>query len=464
MEKGSRGFTLIEVIIALAIISIVSFIGYQVISKTNALSKDQLLTSDMQNGVNNLKRYMTKELSSAKEVDLFYSNKNVGSIKDIKSRKDDYDYIKKSINEITSNKKITYSYIIKFDNLDFVNYSISIYKKNNKLLYSLDRIDKKVKLNFLHNQILDKDLIPLKIEIKDKSIYDVELNYIKRGTRIYSFDVYNRISNSQNEDENNGLKDNEEVFEENYLLYCANQISKYFKNAKNELSTELKLKLEKDIKGDIDELFQITKKNPPKDMKKVRSILDSIENNIKLFKRHSNNQLDLAFNDLNRLENYVYVAHITTEYIGKEKYDLNNNNILNIHDYTQYKIVGEISKARDDVFMLVNEGYKLYDVWNVLHTQILSGEILSIQNNINWNIVDRFNEGKDISNDSKKVSMDINNLIDKIIDQQVKIKETLKNKRYKNIYEEDAITHLDKANRFLIEVKYMLSQTNYHKK
>ena len=124
MEKGSRGFTLIEVIIALAIISIVSFIGYQVISKTNALSKDQLLTSDMQNGVNNLNRYMTKELSSAKEVDLFYSNKNVGSIKDIKSRKDDYDCIKKSINEITSNKKITYSYIIKFDNLDFVKYSI----------------------------------------------------------------------------------------------------------------------------------------------------------------------------------------------------------------------------------------------------------------------------------------------------------------------------------------------------
>ncbi|MDU1455889.1 MAG: hypothetical protein E6912_13955 [Paeniclostridium sordellii] len=100
--------------------------------------------------------------------------------------------------------------------------------------------------------------------------------------------------------------------------------------------------------------------------------------------------------------------------------------------------------------MLVNEGYKLYGVWNVLHNQILAGEILSIQNNINWNIVDRFNEGKDISNDSKKVSMDINNLIDKIIDQQVKIKETLKNKRYKNIYEEDAITHLDKANRFLI--------------
>lgn len=60
--------------------------------------------------------------------------------------------------------------------------------------------------------------------------------------------------------------------------------------------------------------------------------------------------------------------------------------------------------------------------------------------------------------------MDINNLIDKIIDQQVKIKEALKNKRYRNIYEEDAITHLDKANRFLIEVKYMLSQTNYHKK
>lgn len=126
-------------------------------------------------------------------------------------------------------------------------------------------------------------------------------------------------------------------------------------------------------------------------MKKARSILYSIENNIKLFKRHSNNQLDLAFNDLNRLENYVYVAHITTEYMGKEKYDLNHNNILNIHDYTQYKIVGEISKARDVVFMLVNEGYKLYDVWNVLHTQILAGEMLSIQNNINWNIVDRFN-------------------------------------------------------------------------
>ena len=68
MEKGSRGFTLIEVIIALAIISIVSFIGYQVISKTNALSKDQLLTSDMQNGVNNLKRYMTINWKNIKHI------------------------------------------------------------------------------------------------------------------------------------------------------------------------------------------------------------------------------------------------------------------------------------------------------------------------------------------------------------------------------------------------------------
>lgn len=86
----------------------------------------------------------------------------------------------------------------------------------------------------------------------------------------------------------------------------------------------------------------------------------------------------------------------------KEKYNLNHNNISNIYGYTQYKIVDEISKARDDVFMLVNEGYKIYDVWNVLHTQILDGEMLSIQNNINWNIVDKFNEGKDISDDSKK--------------------------------------------------------------
>ncbi|MCQ4699220.1 hypothetical protein NE452_17420, partial [Paeniclostridium sordellii] len=58
------------------------------------------------------------------------------------------------------------------------------------------------------------------------------LNYIRRGTRIYSFDVYNRISNSQNEDENNGLQDKEEDFEENYLFYCTNQISKYFKMLK----------------------------------------------------------------------------------------------------------------------------------------------------------------------------------------------------------------------------------------
>lgn len=457
MKLNNKGFTLLEVIISIAIMTSVIFIGYQVINKTDILRRDQILVSNMQNGTNNLKRYISKELSSSKEVVLKYEVNKGGDISHLEKRQEDYRYISNKINNISKNKEFAYEYIIHINDKDLIEYEIQVYKDKGKPLFSISRIDKNTKMNLVEGQPLSNDLIPMEINVKDRGMYDVELNYIKQKTKIYSFDVYDKLNNDSI-DKSTSSDETEELVEYNYLYYCSQQINKEFIEAKNNLNTGFKKKLNEIILEKSNDLINLTKENPPNDTHKVKIILDKLILGVDDFKRYNSNQVTNIIDELNELEYYINASKITVYYLEQPKYQLNSQQkAIYIHNYTQSKIVPELQRARDYSYY-----FGLNNVYDTIHREFLASDILQIQNEINCGIVDNFNSEKDINSDSKKVASDINNLIDDIIDQQIIIKNTIRNRGSSNNYGNEALTYLDEAKSDLIKVKYMLDQTNYH--
>ena len=260
MGLNKKGFTLIEVIIALAIMTTVIFLGYTVINKVQVVSKDQFQISDVQNGFNNLKRYISNELKLSEDAQLKYDDKVI-SVGDVNER--NYGYITDKIEFVSTDKNFTYDYVIKSDNKT-VYYNISIYKKGNKKLYSIDRVDGKVQMNLIINQPLSDGLMPLKIVRKD-NLYDVELNYIKQNTKIYSFDVYSRKSGFGESDNNNPVGPEEPIVVDGYFGYCISQSIKLltesgFEDSRvNDIVTSLKETLKKDINSNQDGIKRVLK-------------------------------------------------------------------------------------------------------------------------------------------------------------------------------------------------------------
>lgn len=464
MKLNNKGFTLLEVIIAMAIMTSVIFIGYQVINKTDILRRDQMLVSNIQNGTNNLKRYVTKELKESKSVYVKYGKKNI-DLKDSESVNGLYKTIQ---SEINNKDDIEYKYIIKTKDKD-INYIVQVTKDRNKKVYSIYRQEEKASFSLIEKQPLSDNMIPIKITEKD-DLYDVQLNYIKDNTKVYSFDVYNSLLAYNDEDidkptdpEDPDTSNPGGVMEHNYLYYCSKMIEQEFKAAKNNSNPGFDKKLEEAILEEVNEFIELAKENPPADMYKVKSVLDDMNSDLQNFRNHNSNQITKIFNELNELEYYINAAQVTSEYLKEPKYELNNqNDAVKIHNYTQDVIVPELQAARDEVWNLVNQSYNLSSVYTKLHGEILAKDILNIQNKISWNIVDHFKSSEDIVNESKFIATDINNLIDQIIDQQVIIKDNVKDKFLSTERGDKALEHLDNAVKGLIRVKYMLSQTNYH--
>ncbi|WP_373600399.1 type II secretion system protein [Paraclostridium bifermentans] len=464
MKIKNRGFTLIEVIIAMAIMTSIIFIGYQVINKTDILRRDQILVSNIQNGTNNLKRYITKELKESKSVYVKYGEKKI----DLK-KSDDVNNLYKSIqNEINNRDDIEYKYIINTKDKE-INYIVQVIKDRSKKVYSIYRQEQKASFSLIEKQPLSNNMIPLKITEKD-SLYDVQLNYIKDNTKVYSFDVYNSLL-AYNDEDINKPTDPEDPDTgnpggekgHNYLSYCSQRIDKAFKEVKQVFNLELDGKLYEEMRNEIDDFTELARENNPSDKLKIIDILKSIESNIDKLRDYNLDKIINVFNQLNELEYYTNAAQITTEYLQKQKYELNNqNDATKIHDHTQEEIVPELQGAIEEVWNLVNQSYNLSNVHKKLHSEILATDMLNLQKNINDNIVNHFNPNKDITNQSKDIANDINNLIDKIIEQQIIIKDTVKDEELSTDSGDKALEHLDNAVKELIRVKYMLSQTNYH--
>lgn len=319
MTLNKKGFTLIEVIIALSIMTTVIFIAYKSIDKIQVVSKDQSQISDVQNGFNNLKRHLSDELKVSKNVKLKYSD-TVIDINDVS--KDSYKNIINKITELPNRETFSYSYIIEVNSKD-IDYNISVYKKGNQKFYSIDRIDDKVKMNLIINQPLNEELMPLKITHKD-DLYSVELNYIKQNTKLYSFDVYNRKNNISSGENNNPTEPESPIVADGYFGYCISQSIQLLTDSGfnspevNKIKVQLKEILSKDINSDKENMEDALKRLQSELMNIITSSSDIPKN---------------SYDYLNKALYYMYAGEETLDEIDEKNDDSKAKDIAtNIHN------------------------------------------------------------------------------------------------------------------------------------
>lgn len=183
---SEKGFTLVEVIISLAILIVVVSITYMVLNSSNKLLNTQKNTSNIQQGINLTTRYLTKDLE--KSISFTETNpKNSGN-----------GYI------IMDKESYNYQYNIKNYNNTIFTYDVRISKKGDKYFYSLDRINGSSVINIISNQAIKSNKInwttniEIPFEIKNEiannnSLYNVYIRYLdKNQGKSYGFKVYKR--------------------------------------------------------------------------------------------------------------------------------------------------------------------------------------------------------------------------------------------------------------------------------
>ena len=168
MKRNNKGFTLIEVIIAITIFTTVIGLGYKVINSTNVVTKNQLKVFTEQQAANLVNKYITSDLERVK------------SFKDADTSSNPYEYTITSV--IDGNvKDIKYEVFIDTEN--------STYTVTRKLEGS--------SIEIISNQPTDGSEPPFLIERKEgfTNKYEVKLNGQTKTDDIkkYVFEVSSRI-------------------------------------------------------------------------------------------------------------------------------------------------------------------------------------------------------------------------------------------------------------------------------
>lgn len=194
-KECNRGFTLIELIISMAILTIVIFISYSMINNINPMFGTQLNTTNHQVSINNLNKFLSRDIQ--------YSINVEGPIFS-KTRLDGSEY---TLNNIDKNDEVNYEYKITTTQNEEVTYLITI--KNGK--YSIYRNYNGTSLDFIDNDKLSEDgnnlKAPLVIEQSSDNelLYYVNLQSMDKKNNEYSFKVTSRHqSGSVNGDNDSG--------------------------------------------------------------------------------------------------------------------------------------------------------------------------------------------------------------------------------------------------------------------
>lgn len=164
--KNNRGITLIEVIIAITILTIVIGLGYSVINKSNeSINKQQVITKG-QMDANLINKYVTKDLEQSKLV-----------IEQPKDTSKDYEY-SISVNE------------------GYVKYKVI--KNDDTRHFNLVREADNSSVEIISRQSMsNQEPFTIKPSSQNSKIYKVKLHYIENKLdKVYSFDVYPRLVNN----------------------------------------------------------------------------------------------------------------------------------------------------------------------------------------------------------------------------------------------------------------------------
>lgn len=217
MKKlNNKGITILELIISIFILTTVIFIGYKIINKSTITIKDQGHINKGQLTINDLNKYLTKDLEQATSIKLTQEDE-LEPLADTKiegdqlSKEDSLlDGMKKlihNIDELETGTKLVYLYTIRdneFNKLDddYIKYIVEIERIKNYIKYTVKRVNKQETIEFMNGKVIFKDILPFSIVGNDP--YKVNIGYEdKRNTNSqYEFEIssrYNKIKINKDE-------------------------------------------------------------------------------------------------------------------------------------------------------------------------------------------------------------------------------------------------------------------------
>ena len=209
IKRNNKGFTLLELMISIFILTTVIFLGYKVINKSTMYIKNQSNIHKGQLTVNDMNEYLTKDLEQASSIVLIVDNKKIidTSLEENSTEEQQTILSKNQLEKILKNisstrEEFTYSYNIRFredensENDDYSRiYSVKINKDDkDNYRYSVSREETDgVSISFVIDEILKEKELPF--VIYGNNPYKVFLAYNGKNNEFekHEFTVTSRL-------------------------------------------------------------------------------------------------------------------------------------------------------------------------------------------------------------------------------------------------------------------------------
>lgn len=501
IKRNNKGFTLLELIISISILTIVISLGYRVINKSTIDVKNQGNINKGQLTVNDMNKYLTKDLEQASSVVIssnYLTETNLLTDDSTQENKISNENLKNAFVNYLGNKTFDYSYNIDYkENSSGVIYEVNITKKDeNNYNYTIKRTDKKdgVSIIFINNGII-KDL-QLPFEISLESPYKVNLGYNGKNNKFekYEFTVASRLYGISGSGSGSGGGVTETVQASDYLNYCLSKVKSYI----NELDNT-------DISNLINEIFKISSKEryESNDLDIMYDYAEELIENINNIRNNCDKQyLDANQQNLNGVEYYLNVVKSILDNYNKQNNDIDRNhlnNIINIVSQTlkykcltsypdgaKYKIVALKAAITEQKYISNNNSTsiglqvdKQAEIIDKYESENFDKKIVIERIDKMWQMLDlivaKTWQTDNIDNDINELSQFINDTIDIIIEFEISLKTYIYNNipicdnipSYLidkiNLCAENVILKMNEANQILVSIKAQLNTVNYIK-
>lgn len=516
IKRNNQGFTLLELIISIFILTIVISLGYRVINKSTIDIKNQININKGQLTVNDMNEYLTKDLEQASNLVLTYINKQNTFTDD--SQKLNNENLKNTFESYLQNKtdeSFIYSYKISKQNEE-VEYSVEVTKDKDDYKYNVSRKETDgVSIIFIDNEIIEKDEMLNKDEISEEyfmdtevelpfeisldSPYKVSLGYSGKNNKFirYGFTVASRLnsdlgggSTNPDTDDNDG-EITGPVEASDYLNYCLNKVQSYINKLDNTETSNL-----------INEIFKISSKEKyeSNDLDSMYDYAEELIENINNIRNNCDKPyLDANQQNLNGIEYYLNVVKSILDNYNKQNNDIDRNHLNKIvntvsqtlkyicltsyPDGAKNKIVAlktaimeqkNISNNNStSIGQQVDEQAKTIDKYESnFDNKIVIDRIDKMWQMLN-SIIAKTWQTDNIDNDINELSQFINDTIDIIIEFEISLKTYIYNNipicdnipsnliDKINLCAEMVILKMNEANQILVSIKAQLNNVNY---
>ena len=521
IKRNNKGFTLLELLISIFILTTVIFLGYRVINKSTIDIKNQSNINKGQLTVNDMNKYLTKDLERARNVSLssnYLMEQNTftddstqeNTITNNKKLKEAFgQYLEDTENDLSTDEKFIYSYNIDYkkdeNNTEKITYNVEIIKDKNNYKYSILREGtNEVLITFITNEILTEEVLSrddkLPFTIGLDSPHEVTLGYAGKnnnGFVEHQFVVASRLydldggENGSTGPGNGGSTGSGEASD--YLNYCLNKAQSYINKLGNN-----------DISNLINEIFKISlkEKYDSNDLDSMDNYADKLIENINNIRNNCDKQyLDNNQQNLNGAEYYLNVVKSILDNFNNQNNNIDRNhlnNIINIVSQTlKYKCLTSYPDgAKNKIVALkaaimeqknisnnnstpigsqVDEQAKIIDNYELnFDNKIVSDRIDKMCQMLDL-IVAKTWQTDNIDNDINELSQFINDTIDIIIEFEISLKTYIYNNipicdnipsdliNKINLCAEDVILKMNEANEILVSIKAQLNRVNYIK-